>query len=431
MASTAIKPKDNASAKARSKANRGKQPQKAQSVIFLWEGKGRSGQKTKGEKSGVSEAMVRALLRKEGVTVSSVRKKPKPLFGEGGGGGKVTASDIAIFARQMATMMSSGVPLVQSFEIVGKGHDNPAMRKLIMEIKNDVEAGGTLAEALRHHPDHFDALFCNLVEAGEQAGILESLLTKIASYKEKTELMKKKIKKAVTYPIAVLIVAFIITAILMIFVVPVFGDMFKGFGADLPAPTQFVVMVSDAFVAHWYIIFGSIFALVQLFVQAKKRSIAFQHFVERVSLKLPLFGELLTKSAIARFARTLSTMFAAGTPLVESMDSVAGASGNIVFYEAIMKVRDDIATGTSLNVSMQDVGVFPNMVIQMVSIGEESGAIDAMLSKVADFYEEEVDNLVDALSSLMEPMIMAFLGVVIGGLVLAMYLPIFKMGQVI
>lgn len=400
-----------------------------QKDTFTWEGK-KAGQKTKGEMLGTSEAMVKALLRKQGITPTKVRKKPKPLFNPDAGK-KVTTSDIAIFARQLATMMSSGVPLVQSFDIVGKGHDNPAMRKLIATIKNDVEAGGTLAEALRKHPEHFDNLFCNLVEAGEQAGILESLLGKVATYKEKTETMKKKIKKALTYPIAVLVVAFIITAILMIFVVPVFADLFAGFGAALPAPTQFVVNLSNAFVDYWYLIFGAVIGAAVAFSQARKRSTAFRHMTERLSLKLPLFGEILNKSAVARFARTLSTMFAAGTPLVESMDSVAGAAGNIVYYEAIMKIKEDVATGTQLAVSMQDSGVFPNMVIQMVAIGEESGAIDAMLSKVADFYEEEVDNLVDALSSLMEPMIMAFLGVVIGGLVVAMYLPIFKMGQVI
>ncbi|MDM8546947.1 type II secretion system F family protein [Candidatus Venteria ishoeyi] len=403
-----------------------------QAIVFVWEGKNRSGQKTKGEKSGTSEAMVRALLRREGITPGKVKKKSKPLFGEGfGGGGTITTADISIFARQLATMMASGVPLIQAFEIVGQGHDNPAMRKLIYEIKNDVEAGGTLAEALRKHPDQFDTLFCNLVEAGEQAGILEDLLGKIASYKEKSEGMKKKIKKALGYPIAVLIVAFVITAILMIFVVPVFADLFMGFGAALPAPTQFIMMLSNAFVAYWYLIFGSIIGLVMAFKQAKKRITPFRHMTERLSLKLPLFGEILTKSAIARFARTLATMFAAGTPLVESMDSVAGATGNIVYVEALLKVKEEVSAGTGLAVSLRDTGVFPNMVIQMVAIGEESGSIDAMLSKVADFYEEEVDNLVEMLSSLMEPMIMAFLGVVIGGLVVAMYLPIFQMGSVI
>ncbi|MFK5893456.1 MAG: type II secretion system F family protein [Pseudomonadota bacterium] len=399
-------------------------------ITFAWEGKNRSGQKTKGEKTGTSEAMVRALLRREGVVPTKVRKKTKPLFGDGSGG-RITSADISIFARQLATMMTAGVPLVQSFDIVGQGHDNPAMRKLIMVIKGDVEAGGTLAEALRNHPDHFDALFCNLVEAGEQAGILESLLGKIATYKEKTESMKKKIKKALGYPIAVLIVAFVITAILMIFVVPVFADLFAGFGAALPAPTQFIVWLSNGFVAYWYIIFGSIIGLVASFKQAKKRITKFRHLTERISLKLPLFGEILEKSAIARFARTLSTMFAAGTPLVESMDSVAGATGNIVFSEAVLKVKKEVSTGSGLAISMRDTGVFPNLVIQMVSIGEESGSIDSMLSKVADFYEEEVDNLVDMLSSLMEPMIMAFLGVLIGGLVVSMYLPIFQMGSVI
>lgn len=400
-----------------------------QQNTFSWEGK-KGGQIAKGELQGTSEAMVKAILRKQGVVPIKVKKKSKPLL-NANSGQKITTGDIAIFARQLATMMGSGVPLVQSFEIVGKGHDNPAMRTLIFAIKNDVEAGGTLAEALRKHPKHFDNLFCNLVEAGEQAGILESLLGKIATYKEKTEGIKKKIKKALMYPIIVLIVAFIITAILMIFVVPVFGDMFKSFGAALPAPTQFVVNISDAFVNYWYLIFGTVGGVIFSFLEARKRSIAFRHMTERLSLKLPVFGQILNKSAIARFARTLSTMFAAGTPLVESMDSVAGAAGNIVYYEAIMKIKEDVSNGTQLAVSMQDTGVFPNMVIQMVGIGEESGAIDAMLSKVADFYEEEVDNLVDGLSSMMEPMIMAFLGIVIGGLVVAMYLPIFKMGQVV
>lgn len=396
-------------------------------IDFVWEGK-KGNQKVKGEKKAASEAVVRALMRKDGIMITKIKKKPKPLWESKP---PILTSDISIFARQLATMMSSGVPLVQSFEIVGNGHDNASMRDLIMTIKSDVEAGGTLAEALRKHPDQFDTLFCNLVEAGEQAGILESLLGKVASYKEKSEAIKKKVKKAVTYPIAVLIVAFIITAILMIFVVPVFSDMFKSFGGELPAPTQFVVNVSNLFVNYWYIIFGSLFAFVTAFKFANKHSKAFNEAMQRLSLKLPLFGDLLTKSALARFSRTLATMFAAGTPLVEAMDSVAGATGNIVYYEAVMKMKQEISVGTALAVTMKDVGVFPNMAIQMVSIGEESGAIDAMLNKVADFYEEEVENLVDALSSLMEPMIMAFLGIVIGGLVVAMYLPIFKMGSVV
>ncbi len=396
-------------------------------IDFIWEGK-KGNQKVKGEKKAASEAVVRALMRKDGIMITKIKKKPKPLWENKP---PILTSDISIFARQLATMMSSGVPLVQSFEIVGNGHDNASMRDLIMTIKSDVEAGGTLAEALRKHPDQFDTLFCNLVEAGEQAGILESLLGKVAAYKEKSEAIKKKVKKAVTYPIAVLIVAFIITAILMIFVVPVFSDMFKSFGGELPGPTQFVVNVSNIFVNYWYIIFGGIFAALTAFKFANKHSKAFNEAMQRLSLKLPLFGDLLTKSALARFARTLATMFAAGTPLVEAMDSVAGATGNIVYYEAVMKMKQEISIGSSLASTMKDVGVFPNMAIQMVSIGEESGAIDAMLNKVADFYEEEVENIVDALSSLMEPMIMAFLGVVIGGLVVAMYLPIFKMGSVV
>jgi len=399
-------------------------------VEFQWEGKNRSGAKASGVREAVSEAMLRALLRREGIHVTKVKKKTKSMF-EGFSKPAILTSDISIFSRQLATMMSAGVPLVQSFEIVGKGHENPSMRELIFKIKNSVEAGGTLAEALREHPDNFDDLFCNLVEAGEQAGILESLLDKIATYKEKSESMRKKIKKALSYPIAVIIISFIITAILMIFVVPVFGDMFKEFGADLPVPTQVVVAISDAFVANWHIIFGGVFIAMTIFKEAKKRSVKFKHITERISLKLPLFGEILTKSAIARFARTLATMFAAGTPLVESMDSVAGATGNIVYYEAIMKVKEEISTGVQLGPSLEDTHVFPNMVIQMITIGEESGAIDTMLNKVADFYEEEVDNAVDSLSSLMEPMIMAFLGIVIGGLVVAMYLPIFKMGAVV
>lgn len=397
--------------------------------IYTWEGKDKQGKKVKGELAGTSEALIKAALRRQGVTPSKVRKKSKPLFG--GAGKPITAGDICIFARQMTTMMESGVPLIQSFEIVSEGQENPSMQELILTIKGDIEAGGTFADALRRHPKHFDTLFCNLVEAGEQAGILESLLNKVASYKEKTETMKKKIKKALTYPIAILIVAFVITAILMIFVVPVFADLFTGFGADLPAPTQFVVMLSNLFVNYWYIIFGSVFAAGFLFKQANSRSVAFNHAMQRFALKIPVVGDILSKSSVARFARTLSTMFAAGTPLVEAMESVAGATGHIVYSEAVLKMRDEISTGTALATSMRETGVWPNMVVQMVQIGEESGAIDKMLAKVADFYEEEVDGLIDALSSLMEPMIMAFLGVVIGGLVVAMYLPIFKMGSVI
>jgi len=399
-------------------------------VFFIWEGKDKAGKPAKGELAGVSEVFVKAALRRQGIIATKVKKKPKPLFG--GGGKPITAGDIALFARQLTTMMESGVPLLQSFDIVGQGHENPNMQKLILTIKADIEAGGTMAEALRQHPEHFDTLFCNLVEAGEQAGILESLLNKVAGYKEKGEAMRKKIKKALSYPIAVLIVAFVITAILMIFVVPVFADMFAEFGSDLPAMTQFVVMLSNAFVDYWYIIFGSVFGAAFAFKQANKRSIAFNHAMQRLSLKLPLFGELLIKSAIARFARTLATMFAAGTPLVEAMDSVAGATGNIVFVTAVMEMKNKIEQGEALATSMRDQGdVWPNMVVQMVQIGEESGSIDKMLEKVADYYEEEVDNLVDALSSLMEPMIMAFLGIVIGGLVVAMYLPIFKMGDAV
>ncbi|MCP4698292.1 MAG: type II secretion system F family protein [Gammaproteobacteria bacterium] len=399
--------------------------------VFLWEGKNKAGTVSKGEMTAASETTVRALLRRQQINPTKVKKRTAPLLSIGGEGQPVTAGDIALFARQLATMMSSGVPLVQAFEIVGRGHEKKSMERLILSIKSDVEGGSTLAEALRKNPQHFDALFCNLVEAGEQAGILEDLLHKIATYKEKTESMKKKIKKALTYPIAIIIVAFVITAILMIFVVPVFADMFRDFGAELPGLTQFIVTLSDAFVDYWYIIFGCVGGFVFVFLEIKKRSVKFQHILQRLSLKLPVFGELLTKSAISRFARTLSTMFAAGTPLVEALVSVAGATGNIVFYEATMKVRDDVSSGTQLNVSMKTTGIFPNMVVQMVTIGEEAGSIDAMLGKVADYYEEEVDNLVDAMSSLIEPVIMAFLGVVIGGLVVGMYLPIFKMGQVV
>lgn len=400
------------------------------SDMFVWEGKDKSGKALKGEMPGTSDALIKAQLRRQGINPTKVRKKPKPLFGSGGGKA-ITPKDIAVFSRQMATMMSSGVPLVQSFEIVGRGHENPKMAELILGIKGDVEAGNHLADALAKRPLQFDDLYVNLVRAGEAAGILEDLMNKIATYKEKTEAIKGKIKKALFYPAAVLIMAFVVTAVLMIFVIPQFAELFKGFGADLPAMTQLVVNMSDAFVAYWYLIFGGIGGTIYGFIEAKRRFAPFRHLVERASLKAPVFGDILVKATIARFARTLATMFAAGVPLVEAMDSVAGAAGNIVYSNAIYKMRDGIATGTQLQVVMREANLFPNMVVQMVAIGEESGSIDHMLGKVADFYEEEVDNAVDAMSSLMEPLIMAVLGVLIGGLVVAMYLPIFKMGQVV
>ncbi len=400
--------------------------------VYSWEGTDRRGERVKGETSGASVALVKADLRRQGVNPLKVRKKPKPLLGGGGPKGKkIQAKDIAIFSRQLATMMSSGVPLVQAFEIMGKGHDNPSMRNLIMAVKGDVEGGSPLADSLRKHPRQFDELTCNLVHAGEQAGILESLLDKIATYKEKTEAIKSKIKKALFYPTAVLVVAFVITAILLIFVIPQFQELFAGFGADLPALTLMVIQMSEVFQAYWYLIFGSLGLAGWGFMQLKRRSKGFSEGLERLSLKMPVFGNILTKAAIARFARTLSTMFAAGVPLVEAMDSVAGAVGNVVYRNAVLKMRDDVATGTALTTSMAQVNLFPNMVVQMTSIGEEAGSLDTMLGKIADFYEQEVDDAVDGLSSLMEPIIMAVLGVLIGGLVVAMYLPIFKMGEVV
>jgi type IV pilus assembly protein PilC len=372
---------------------------------------------------------VKASLRRQGINPLKVRRKPKSLFGTSKK--KITSKDIAVFSRQLATMMTAGVPLVQSFEIVGRGHENPAMSELILAIKSDVESGTSLADALAKHPLYFDDLYVNLVRAGEAAGILESLLNKIATYKEKTEAIKAKIRKALTYPIAIIVVAFVVTSILMIFVIPQFAVMFQDFGADLPALTLMVVGLSDIFVEWWWAIFGAVGLLAVAFVQAKKRSRAFNHFMDRALLRAPVFGDLVRKATIARYARTLGTMFAAGVPLVEAMSSVAGASGNIVYERAIYRMRDEIATGTQLQVAMRESALFPNMVVQMVAIGEESGALDSMLGKVADFFEEEVDNAVDNLSSLMEPMIMAFLGILIGGLVVAMYLPIFKMGQVV
>ncbi len=401
----------------------------AKADMFVWEGRDRQGKTVKGEMSGQSDALVKAVLRRQGINPIKVRKKPKPLFG--GGGKKITPKDIAVFSRQMATMMSSGVPLVQSFEIVGRGHENARMQALILDIKGEVEAGNSLGDALAKHPLYFDDLYVSLVRAGEAGGVLETLLNKIATYKEKTEAIKGKIKKALFYPAAVLVMAFVVTAVLMIFVIPQFAALFQDFGADLPAMTTFVINLSNFFVAYWYLIFGGVFGAGWLFFYFKQRSRRFRHVLERISLKIPVVGDILVKASIARFARTLSTMFAAGVPLVEAMDSVAGAIGNVVYGEAVRKMRDEIATGQQLQASMRDTNLFPNMVIQMVSIGEEAGSLDHMLSKVADFYEEEVDNAVDAMSSLMEPLIMAVLGVLIGGLVIAMYLPIFKMGQVV
>jgi len=397
---------------------------------FLWEGSDKKGTKVKGEMESASPALVKSELRRQGITPKKVKKKPKSLFG-GSKKGTITPKDISLFSRQMSTMMASGVPLVQSFDIIGKGNDNPAMSTLIMAIKADVEGGNTFADALAKHPHQFDDLYVNLVTAGEHAGILETLLDKIATYKEKTEAMKSKIKKAMFYPAAVVGVAFIITAILLIFVVPVFEDMFNNFGGELPALTKFVVALSEWFQVWWWAVFGGIFGIVRALMEAKKRSRKFNHILDKVVLKAPIVGPIITKATIARYARTLATMFAAGVPLVEAMNTVSGAAGNIVYTKAILKMRDDISTGNQLNVVMKQSGLFPNMVTQMVAIGEEAGSIDSMLSKVADFYEQEVDDAVDGLTSLLEPLIMAFLGVVVGGLVVAMYLPIFKMGSVV
>ncbi|ALP51777.1 type II secretion system protein F [Candidatus Tenderia electrophaga] len=398
---------------------------------FIWEGTDKRGNRAKGEIRGNSPTLVKAELRRQGVNPLKVKKKPKPLFGGAAKKKKITAKDIAVFSRQMATMMSSGVPLVQAFEIVGRGHENPAMQEMLMRIKTDIEGGASLAEALAKYPNQFDGLYCNLVNAGEQAGILESLLHKIAIYKEKIEAIKGKIKKALFYPAAVIVAAIIVTGILLYFVVPQFAALFKGFGADLPAMTQIVIDMSNFMVESWYIVVGGIAAIVYAFTQAKKKSQKFRDFLDRFALKAPIFGEIIRKATIARFARTLSTMFAAGVPLVEAMTTVAGAAGNVVYSNAILRMRDEISTGISLQQSMRQSQLFPNMVVQLVAIGEEAGSIDAMLAKIADFYEEEVDNAVDGLSSLMEPLIMAFLGVIIGGLVVAMYLPIFKMGEVV
>ena len=398
------------------------------STPFLWEGTDKNGKKVKGKSLASNEATVRADLRRQGVVPTRIRKQRKGLFT---GGGKIQTSDIAIFSRQLATMLAAGIPLVQAFEIVGNGHENAAMQKLILSIKADVEGGSALAEALAKQPLYFDDLFVNLVEAGEQAGALESLLDKIATYKEKTEAIKKKIKKALTYPAAVLVVAFVVTTILLIFVIPSFEDLFQGFGADLPGFTRMVIDLSAFVRTKGLYIVLIMAAAVTAFFYFYKRSRPFRHFLDRMMLKTPIIGPILQKAAIARYARTLSTMFAAGVPLVEALESVAGATGNIVYEVGVMEMRDEVATGQRLQQSMENTDLFPNMVIQMIAVGEESGSLDDMSAKVADFYEADVDDAVDNLSSLLEPMIMAILGVLVGGLVVAMYLPIFKLGAVV
>jgi type IV pilus assembly protein PilC len=392
---------------------------------FSWVGQDKSGKTMRGEMRAVGEAQVNATLRRQGIKVVEVKKQRLAR------GSKITEKDISLFTRQLATMMKSGVPLLQAFDIVGKGHSNAAVARLVLDIKTEVETGSSLRQAFEKHPLYFDALFCNLVGAGEAAGILDSLLDRLATYKEKIIAIKSKIKSALFYPIAIVAVAFIITAVIMIFVIPAFKQVFASFGADLPGPTLMVMAISDFFVAYWYAIFGGIGGALYAFFWTWKRSQKMQILMDRIMLRIPVFGDLVRKSAIARWSRTLSTMFAAGVPLVEALDSVAGAAGNYEYYVATKKVQSEVSTGSSLMSAMQGTDVFPNMVLQMVSIGEESGSLDAMLSKVADFFEQEVDDSVEALSSLMEPMIMVVLGTLIGGLVIAMYLPIFKMGQAV
>ncbi|MGX9218042.1 type II secretion system F family protein [Massilia varians] len=394
-------------------------------AVYAWEGKDKTGKTVRGELRAGGEAIVNVTLRRQGILVTKVKKKAYR------SGRKITEKDLSLFTRQLATMMKAGVPLLQAFDIVGKGHANPSMSKLIMDLRNDVETGTSLNNAFRKYPVYFDPLFCNLVGAGEQAGILEDLLTRLAIYKEKTLAIKGKIKSALMYPISIIAIAFVVTAIIMIWVVPAFKEVFKTFGADLPAPTLIVMGISDFVVEWWWLIFGGLFAGLYFFFQAWKRSRKMQQAMDRLLLRLPIFGAVIRKATIARWTRTLSTMFAAGVPLVEALDSVGGASGNDVYLEATKKIQLEVSTGTSLTISMQNANVFPNMVIQMVQIGEESGSLDAMLGKVADFFEEEVDEAVAALSSLMEPLIMVILGVLIGGLVIAMYMPIFKLGSVV
>ena len=393
---------------------------------FAWDGVDKKGKRMKGDMRASGEAVVNASLRRQGISVSKVKKQST--FGRGK---KITEKDIALFTRQFATMLKSGVPLLQSFDIVAKGHSNPAVAQLLTDVKNDVSSGNSLAQAFSKRPVYFDALFCNLVNAGEQAGILDTVLERLATYKEKIVAIKGKIKSALFYPAAIMVVAFIITAIIMIFVIPTFKDLFKSFGADLPAPTLVVIAISNFFVAYWWAIFGIAIGGVWFFFYSWKRSKKMQNIIDRLSLKLPVFGALLEKSAIARWSRTLSTMFAAGVPLVEALESVAGSAGNQVFFHATKRIQGEVSTGTNLTVAMQNTNLFPNMVTQMVQIGEESGQLDSMLGKVADYYDREVDDIVERMSALLEPIIMVVLGVLIGGLVISMYLPIFKMGQAV
>lgn len=394
-------------------------------ATFRWVGQDRAGKTVRGEMQASGEAQVNAILRRQGIKIVEVKKQRL------GRGGTVTEKDITLFTRQLATMMKSGVPLLQAFDIVGKGHSNPAVARLLMTIKSDVETGMSLKQAFEKHPLYFDALFCNLVGAGEAAGILESLLDRLATYKEKILAIKSKIKSALFYPIAIIVVAVVITAIIMIFVIPAFKEVFKSFGADLPTPTVIVMSISDFVVANWFFLFGGAGAALYAFFWTWKRSEKMQMFMDRLSLRVPVFGDLIRKSSIARWTRTLATMFAAGVPLVEALSSVAGAAGNYEYFVATKKIQSEVSTGASLTSSMQGAEVFPNMVIQMAMIGEEAGSLDAMLGKVADFYEQEVDDAVEALASLMEPMIMVVLGTLIGGMVIAMYLPIFKLGSAV
>jgi len=392
---------------------------------FSWEGRDRTGKVLKGDMRASGEAVVQSTLRRQGIAVIRVKRQRSGL------GGKIKEKDITLFTRQLATMMKAGVPLLQAFDIVGKGHNNPAVGRLLMDIKTEVETGSALNTAFRKYPTYFDALFCNLVGAGEAAGILDSLLDRLATYKEKILAIKSKIKAALFYPISIIVVAFVITAVIMIFVIPAFKDLFSSFGADLPGPTLLVIALSDFFVHYWWLIFGGLGFGLRFFFYTWKRSVKMQASMDRMFLRLPIFGDIIRKATVARWTRTLATMFAAGVPLVEALDSVGGASGNYVYVMATKKIQQEVSTGTSLTVAMQNSDVFNNMVIQMVAIGEESGTLDAMLSKVADFYEAEVDDAVEALSSLMEPIIMVVLGTLIGGMVIAMYLPIFKMGQAV